>query len=897
MNRELQQIQEALLAFFRQNDLQAKVEIKKINGIRFNILIVTKQFQNLDIEQRVQLFESALQTEGLALNSSRIGLYLLYEPDEYEELESDNNITFEYTQSVLPFWSDTLLTGAVNSENQIAEIPEENPKRPITVTFYSFKGGVGRTTALAIVARELVSQGRRVVAVDFDLEAPGLASLFQIPTENTLGLLDYLHQRLLYPDSKQPDIADCIRRVELQGNRGDLYIVPAGEFNENYIHRLADLNTSALYKPQPSLLDQFRSDLIRQLDPDIILIDARTGLNDLSGLAVLDLADLVLLCFAPNSQGRQGMHWIVNAIQARQRSQRPDLNYRFVLTPFPQAEPIVTQPILEENVDWIAQHQPLNNTFGPEDLEELYVTIGYDPRLPIRESFKDSLPEDLVIRYKGMADYVTASLPLPKAINPEPTINRDLALQELSFTTPIAGDIKKEDLQIVFQRTSDFDEFVNERTTLIRGAKGTGKTMLFRLFVEFPEEAKRLAKIEEIKKDTKFISGHGLSGNNLEIKRDSFSVIENKLGNQKWSLVWRVYAIIKLWHSLEQEGNPSLELHNSLQAEVIRASKSQTDLVEALCNIVSNDMAATIIYDQLKAINSWLEKQSSQVWLLYDDLDAVGGGDNDLRLRALGGLFAGWLELAPLKAIQWKFFVREDLWKAVSTRFTNASHYTGHEVTLSWTESDLWRLVLRQAISNSKEFQRAVKQRGLQLENLEELDENLLRVGLRLLWGERMGGGKAAFTHRWILGRIKDAQGNSFPRSLIELLSNALRFEKTLPKPSITLNHLIRSNALIKALPDMSKARVQALGEEYPNIPEWLNSLSQSESPISEEDLKSRWNVPEDESERRISALIDAGVMKLRERERQEHLGRRYNIAELYRMGIGMLLRGPYGSK
>ena len=47
-------------------------------------------------------------------------------------------------------------------------------------TFYSFKGGVGRTMALVNVAVELVRQGRRVLAVDFDLEAPGLDT-FDLP--------------------------------------------------------------------------------------------------------------------------------------------------------------------------------------------------------------------------------------------------------------------------------------------------------------------------------------------------------------------------------------------------------------------------------------------------------------------------------------------------------------------------------------------------------------------------------------------------------------------------------------------------------------------------------------------------------------------------------------------
>jgi hypothetical protein len=46
------------------------------------------------------------------------------------------------------------------------------------VTFYSYKGGVGRTMALANVAVQLSRKGSRVLMVDWDLEGPGLVNYF-----------------------------------------------------------------------------------------------------------------------------------------------------------------------------------------------------------------------------------------------------------------------------------------------------------------------------------------------------------------------------------------------------------------------------------------------------------------------------------------------------------------------------------------------------------------------------------------------------------------------------------------------------------------------------------------------------------------------------------------------
>ena len=48
-----------------------------------------------------------------------------------------------------------------------------------TITFYSYKGGVGRTLALSNIANKLSEFGKKVCIIDFDLEAPGLHIKFQ----------------------------------------------------------------------------------------------------------------------------------------------------------------------------------------------------------------------------------------------------------------------------------------------------------------------------------------------------------------------------------------------------------------------------------------------------------------------------------------------------------------------------------------------------------------------------------------------------------------------------------------------------------------------------------------------------------------------------------------------
>src|SRR4051812_23386231 len=76
--------------------------------------------------------------------------------------------------------------------------PSESIRKPGRIyTFYSYKGGTGRTMALANVAWILASAGRRVLTIDWDLEAPGLHRYYhpflQDPDATVgEGLIDFL---------------------------------------------------------------------------------------------------------------------------------------------------------------------------------------------------------------------------------------------------------------------------------------------------------------------------------------------------------------------------------------------------------------------------------------------------------------------------------------------------------------------------------------------------------------------------------------------------------------------------------------------------------------------------------------------------------------------------------
>jgi len=185
------------------------------------------------------------------------------------------------------------------------------------VTFYSFKGGVGRTTALISCAWQLAEKGKSVVVVDLDLEAPGLASLLGAGLQR--GVVDFLMDHIAADRavldgmaSPASELGEAQRRVS---------VLPAGELNLPYLEKLArlDFNEDVPWEPKSevraqqglkSLLKQIRA----ELKPEYIFLDARAGLHDVAGLSLHGLSHVDVLLSRASEQGFQGLDLMLQVL-------------------------------------------------------------------------------------------------------------------------------------------------------------------------------------------------------------------------------------------------------------------------------------------------------------------------------------------------------------------------------------------------------------------------------------------------------------------------------------------------------------------------------------------------------------------------------------------------------
>ena len=209
------------------------------------------------------------------------------------------------------------------SDGGSAELTEEKPnfdsqfpERPWTVCFYSFRGGVGRTTLAVTTALQLP----HALLLDFDLEAPGVDEFERLrPTAaDQKGLIEYVRE---YQEHEQtPELAEFIYRV------GDLCVMRAGRRDAGHRKFLAQFDWDHFYRFEDGRLffEDLRAGLLKELHRKYLIVDARTGLTEIAGVCLGHLADAVVLVFEPTTAHQQGLIDVVQGIRDReQRDGRP----------------------------------------------------------------------------------------------------------------------------------------------------------------------------------------------------------------------------------------------------------------------------------------------------------------------------------------------------------------------------------------------------------------------------------------------------------------------------------------------------------------------------------------------------------------------------------------------
>jgi MinD-like ATPase involved in chromosome partitioning or flagellar assembly len=378
--------------------------------------------------------------------------------DASEELR--NRIAAELSESGKEFWAGDLWVpdGETASDNTVYEAAWEqgnevtsklrraeryrskgfwlNPPTepawqfpvPPVIAFYSFKGGVGRTTALASFAIQRARAGERVVVLDLDIEAPGIGTLLDAGegiSGASWGVLDYLLERPLL--SAIPDFRDYYHACARPGvtGSGEILVIPAGSLNSDFLAKLSrvDFQPGVLSEKHPLLLllEQVRD----HLRPQWILLDCRAGISEAAGFVLGGLPHLAVLFGTTSEQSWLGLRMILERLGAeRVRRDRPQLECLVVHAMVPD-EPTTRaraeSDFVSRSLDEFTDHYYKKNPSPLEEDDDYWyvqdIEAEFAPHIPVVLPYKsklafikriDDVADDLAVDsdYRGLGDRI-----------------------------------------------------------------------------------------------------------------------------------------------------------------------------------------------------------------------------------------------------------------------------------------------------------------------------------------------------------------------------------------------------------------------------------------------------------------------------------------------------------
>ena len=792
----------------------------------------------------------------------------------------------------------------------ISKRPKGAEKERI-ITFYSYKGGVGRTTTLAMTALQLARIGKKVVVVDLDLEAPGVSTLLKPEMDYPkYGVVDFLIEVENCP--AEIDINEYVYSVnnkKLIGHTGgEVLVMQAANLQkgkvDDYYNKLSRIDFNMpKYLDKENPIEKLLVLLKEEYHPDFIFIDSRAGIHDIGGLALLRYSDEVVPVFYGNEQNMLGLKFILPKIIEF------DIPFYLINSPMPASEEEAeveleyylrsSFEILEQNgyfkdipdiFDQSSPHYPLSIRY-----DVLNANIISDEKM---FQILNANGEENI--YKILANELASSDEVTDITEFKEDDSRKEILDSIQQITLPAAAAENEfsDLQSFMKKfypLKDYRYIFDNNKFLVTGAKGSGKTALFRV-LKCPEYAHKLAKYVDVKSDsierTEWITG-------LNYGEDypapaNFRAIGNSESRVFYSAFWKILAI----RTLENVIKEVLKEYPDYLNHIFGCKYSQ------IREIISSDKSiderlSEFFYD----LDVALKEKDRTVILTYDALDSCID-DAELRKVFISELINLWAEMnIRLKNIKSKIFLRDDIYKNEVSNITDKIKLNNYRTTINWSYDYLLAIVWKRMLESSPKLKIVIEKmllkNGYSLIDSEEVGliptpnmENNKLILAELI-GDKMGKGNKAYTYNWISYRLSDTNNNIVPRSILKLFSLAAKNELEEGKKDTI--KLITPKSLENSVNAVSEDRVTDMGEEYPEYRKIFTDLRNfcPTFPVEEDSLKEglkQCGLEEGELKTNIDRLKEIGILKEYQRRKSDPI--RYHIPDIYLKGMGLVRKG-----
>jgi cellulose biosynthesis protein BcsQ/predicted transcriptional regulator len=446
------------------------------------------------------------------------------------------------------------------------------------LTFYSYKGGVGRSMGLANVAALLAKWRMKVLVIDWDLEAPGIEVYFKkadasLPEQRKTkpGVIDLVKA---VETSQKLDWHDCLLSVRPFPDGEELKIISAGMNDKDYMSRVQHTNWDSLFDSKElgiyieTLRDAWKKDF------DFILVDSRTGITDIGGVCTIHLPDFLVVWFTTNDTNVQGVKNVADRARLAQDSLPFDRN-RLLVLPVPSRDESRTE--VKKANDWKKRFAERFSEFYKEWLPSAVEPLDVVEKLRIPYipywSFEEGLPvvdEDtsdpssISAAYEFLSRLIFFNLEwrdvetnpeqsveyLSRAVDVDPELADTLFGQALDFWK----EERKDESSEVTRRAIETWEKLAKTDLQLYGLKLARAKKFLSELLEEPDEQGSISQAKEA----------------IDIYRNLYKINQNKFEEDVAT------GLIELAHQLHDK-EPEVALEILLEAVSIQRRLAQSD--------------------------------------------------------------------------------------------------------------------------------------------------------------------------------------------------------------------------------------------------------------------------------------------------------------------------------
>ncbi|BAP57158.1 hypothetical protein THII_2861 [Thioploca ingrica] len=753
-----------------------------------------------------------------------------------------------------------------NLQNQV-----ENNGSAKVISFYSYKGGVGRTTLCAITALELAQRDKKVVVIDADIEAPGLAFQFfgkeGKASYQYSGFLDFL----LYPYEQlsptQQERFNLFFQTEFFiQNRSDsphIYLMPVAQFQNtdtdlieasNYEQKISRVNYLQGTGEKVKILLQL---LEKTIAPDYVIFDLRTGITDIGGI-LANLSDFYCFVGYPDSQNRLGLSFFAeHALKTKEIEDTAFSNTIFVHSPAPVDDRKVLLSL--EKDAFVKMVRDLLAVRWNEEVveEEFLLQVPYQSNLGaliredgIKEIYKRGRLEYFEY-YKKIAEKIflalegeshSAKTKSSTKVNFEKIFEEYKEKSRNSPLTSESADAENdlnEPQKMVdnFQPLHDYKEILKDEIFLIIGEKGAGKSALEQIFDHSKDKTTELINFL-IKK---FDINWDMMNPPLWLTatdKPLMSELTNKIqGNPslkkplKTSTFWEIYSFTLIEAYLE--GKP---INHETRENILNTIISK-------CNQNGQLIAGETV--NKKDLHDKIVSQRKHIVLTYDYLDILESDQNTIFLESIEELVKIWyfLKLTPgFNSLNAKIFLRDDLFGQF--KFTDKGKIRGnHAYFISWDFDKLMAVLFKRICSRSDSLFSYLKEELAKQNILLQKDEKTgmivfpekseaINTTLLLLFGEKITQSSSlAFFERYLWnGKITQNRKQYNVRFMLQLMNRVLKeCRPLLPEKGVFDVYTTMKDIYCQIATDWVKEEVFAMHPELKPLIKKIKAKARSE--------------------------------------------------------------------